>query len=82
MKFWRSVYYLLGWTYPERYDKNQIDNKQRMINELKQQIELHKQYECRLKFDIVMMQLKKNGYTVKSGILLEKLNKRLNIILL
>ena len=57
---WRSIYKFCGvynW-YPEKISEENINLKNKMLEELKQVHETHFQYKNKLKYDIVVLQLK------------------------
>jgi hypothetical protein len=57
---WRSIYKFCGvydW-YPEKIPEEQINLKNKMLEELKQVHESHFQYKNKLKYDNVIHQLK------------------------
>lgn len=56
---WRNLYYFFGIydRYPEKISEENINLKNKMLEELKQVHELHFQYRYKLKYDMCILQL-------------------------
>lgn len=57
---WRNLYYFFGIydRYPEKISEENINLKNKMLEELKQVHELHFQYKNKLKYDMCVLELK------------------------